>query len=522
MGTEQSEGRGRPHQPMFSDDIDEPDRPAAPPDRPAAAADASAVPGDGSARRPGAAGRERPPRGDDRPAPGDDRPAPGDGDDRPSGALAWWQAGRDFRRDHPGWSGFLAGLLVGVLVVVGVGYLRPHLTDTSWEDGELVLLSGSDDSAGGQRQELIAEWNRLHPEHPARIEEVPNIADAERSEMLARADGDGGPIDVLNLDVAFLPEFAEAGLLREFPDDDVDRDAFLSGPLGTCEYKGKLWALPFNTDAALLYRRTALVPKAPSSWTSMLASIARVLEGNPRAGTVPEAGFVTQLGDYEGLTVNAIEAVWSAGGDIVDDDGHVHVDSRQAQEGLRQLVDGVHSDPKQILPTSLEYTEDASTSAFRADRALFMRNWPVAYRRLENPTEPGTTRIDFEVSPLPWPSVLGGQNLAIAEHSSHPRAAEALINFLTDSRSQQILFERGGFAATRRVVYEDAKIKQVYPYADELLKALEAARPRPKSPHYALFSEVLREAVHTMLVTGAGPPPDLGDRLRAALRGERR
>ncbi|MFG1927070.1 extracellular solute-binding protein [Cryptosporangium sp. NPDC048952] len=441
-------------------------------------------------------------------------------------ALGAWirRAGRSARR-HPGRTGAMAGFLVGVLLVGLVLYAYPSLTGDEWEDGEIVLLSGQDDSAGDQRQALIEEWNQLHPDHRARIEEVNSIADAERSEMLARADGDGSDVDVLNLDVAWLPEFAEAGLLRKFPDDRVDRDAFLRQPLTSCEYDGTLWALPFNTDAGLLYQRSDLVKRAPTTWEDMRAETAGVLGGDPPKGTVPDAGFVTQLDDYEGLTVNALEAVWSTGGEIVDDEGEVRVDSAAASEGLLRLVNGVRPDGDawpMILRESLVLSEQPSTTAFRNGRALFLRMWPVAYRTLTDPGESGTTGVKFAVSPLPWPSVLGGQNLAIAKRSEHPRAARALIEFLTDSRSQQILFERGGFAATRKVVYTDAEVKRRYPYADELYKAVEGARLRPRSPHYALFSEVLREAVHEGLVTGAWPPPHLADDLRAALRGQRR
>jgi len=474
------------------------------------------------------------------PSAGVGREEPGEnrrqGGARRSGAelIAWFGRAGNALTERPGLAGAVAGLLVGVLLVGGVVHAYPGLVDQPWEDGEIVLLSGEDDSAGDQRQALIQEWNALHPEHPARIEEVNSIADAERSEMLARADGDGGDVDVLNLDVAWLPEFAEAGLVREFPDDAVDRDAFLERPLASCEYDGRLWALPFNTDAALLYRRSDLVKRVPTTWEDMRAEAAGVLGGDPKPGTVPEAGVVTQLEDYEGLTVNALEAVWSTGGEIVDDDGEVRVDSRAAGEGLRRLVEGVRAGTgsegtrpdgtawPMILPDSLVYSEQSSTAAFRDGRALFLRNWPVAYRTLADPGESGAKQVSFAVSPLPWPSVLGGQNLAIAERSEHPRAARALIEFLTDSRSQQILFERGGFAATRRVVYTDAAVRDRYPYADELHAAVEGARLRPRTPHYALFSEVLREAVHAMLVTGDRPPPDLADDLRAALRGQRR
>ncbi|GAA0224906.1 extracellular solute-binding protein [Cryptosporangium japonicum] len=442
-----------------------------------------------------------------------------------SGLGEWYRAGRDRVEEHRGRSGLVAGVLIGVLLAVTAVYAVPRLLDSSWEDGELVLLSGQDDSVGDQRQQLIDEWNALHPDHRVRIEEVRSIADAERGEMLARAGGDGPAVDVLNLDVAWLPEFAEAGLLRRIADEGVDRGAFLAGPLATCEYDGRLWALPFNTDAALLYRRKDYLPTAPPSWTSFTGSLDTLFKGNALQQAGPRAGLVTQLGDYEGLTVNALEMVWAAGGEIVDENGEVRVDSRAAQNGLNYLVDGVKTEPRRIYPGSVGYAEADSTSAFLQDQAMYLRNWPLAYRALEEQDrESGRSAQDsrYAVSALPWPSVLGGQNLAVAERSRHPRAARALIGFLTDSRSQQILFERGGFAATRKVVYQDAEVRKNYRYAAALLQSVERARPRPRSPHYALFSEVLRGALHEGLVTGVWPPPHLAEDLRAALRGQRR
>lgn len=463
----------------------------------------------------------------------DPPPPPSSGRRRPTASAlrAWWTtglaAGRRLVRRRPGWTGFAAGVLVGVLLASGVVvYVVPKFDARGWESGDLVLLSGRDDSVHGERQVLIDEWNQLHPEHHVRIDEVTSIADAQRSEMLARARGDGGAVDVLNLDVAWLPEFAEATLIRRISDAGVDRSAFLPGPLETCEYQGELWGLPFNTDAALLYRRSDLLPSPPDSWETMTLQIDRVLPAGDQAGPVPDAGLVTQLADYEGLTVNALEAVWSTGGEIVDDRGNVQIDSPQAKEGLRRLVDGVWSEPPNILKESLSDTERPSTAAFRDGRALFLRNWPVAYGTLSAPAEPGADSSSgvaptFDVSPLPWSSVLGGQNLAIADRSAHPRAARALIDFLTDARSQQILFERGGFAATRKVVYSDPAVLDRYQYTPALLSAVENARLRPRTPHYALFSEVLHEAVHRMIVHHTPPPSDLAGRLRAALRGQR-
>jgi multiple sugar transport system substrate-binding protein len=215
--------------------------------------------------------------------------------------------------------------------------------------------------------------------------------------------------------------------------------------------------------------------------------------------------------------VNALEAVRGAGGSVVDpDDGSVVVADQQpaVAEGLSRL--------REIAPQGVpELDETSSIEQFRAGRALFMRNWPVAFREVSQQAGEGPA-VQVGVAPLPGRSgVLGGQNLAVSAHSERPRAAQALIEFLTSERSQQILFERGGLAATRQVVYSDQAVRDRYPYVATLEEAIANAVPRPVQPHYARFSEVFRAAVGDYLrqPSPAVLPADLQDQLGAALQG---
>jgi len=154
---------------------------------------------------------------------------------------------------------------------------------------------------------------------------------------------------------------------------------------------------------------------------------------------------------------------------------------------------------------------------------LFMRNWPVAYRSLNPSTgADAAPAVPFQVTQLPGPSVLGGQNLAIAKDSRHPRAAQKLIEFLTSERSQQILFEHGGFAATREIVYRDATVVNLYRYAPTLLEAIQSARTRPITPHYSQFSQTFRQIVRQALANGGQLPDDAKSRLEGALEGYKR
>jgi len=402
--------------------------------------------------------------------------------------------------------GLVVGAVVGLVVASGDrGPLPP---------GDLVIVSGRDDSAGGQRQVLIDQWNELHPRNRARIVELSGVADDQHSEMVARAQSGGG-VDIYNLDVTWIAEFAKAGYIRRLDEAGLDTGGFLPAPLRTCRYDGKLWALPFNTDAGLLYYRTDLVATPPGSWSQLRDTTEKVLVDHPDM-----AGYAGQLAQYEGLTVNALEAIQSAaGGSEVVKNGKVVVDLDDMQKAVDRLRP-TQGNPQYVLPDSLNFHEGDTTQAFRDGKVLFMRNWPVAHRALR-PTrseDAAGPQLPFDVTPLPGPSILGGQNLAIAATSDHPEAAQALIEFLTDARSQQILFERGGLAATQEVVYRDAAVRKQYPYADKLLQAVQRAYPRPVTPCYTKFSETVRSAFYAALRDNERLPDDFREHLESVLR----
>jgi multiple sugar transport system substrate-binding protein len=427
-------------------------------------------------------------------------------------------------------TGTLTGILLTTLAVNG----WPLPSDDGLERDVMVVLSGKDDSVDGQRQRLIETWNALHPDKQAVIQVLPASADAQHSEMRRRAQSSepDDDVDVYNLDVTWTAEFAAAEFIR--PLKKADESGFLEKPLDTCRYAGALWALPFNTDAGLLFFRADQLRQAydaaewerndpkkhPPTWDGIRRQSDAVLALRPRTNLQLEAGYTGQFADYEGLTVNAMEAVWEAGGEVVDDD-EVLLGSEDARRGIGALANGF-KDSQLILPDARRQQELGSTDSFLDGRVLFMRNWPVAYRQLnERNTDAGSTKPAFDVTTLPGPSALGGQNLAVASKSEHPQAARELIEFLTDEASQQVLFQDGGLASTRLRTYKDPQVQKVHPYASTLLTAIRDAKLRPVTPHYWLFSQVFRQVV-TEALNGDGQITDAQiSRLQRALKGKR-
>ncbi|TDB71113.1 extracellular solute-binding protein [Micromonospora sp. KC721] len=438
-------------------------------------------------------------------------------------------------------SGFLSGVAVGVVlgVVATVGWYAAT-REEPLEPGELVILSGKDTSPGGQREELVKLWNELHPQSPARIQPAPITTDQQHSEMAAvaraQAERAGQPgwdpdddVDIYNLDVTFTAEFADAGYLRPIDESRLGGghlDAFVPEVLDGCRYRGSLWALPFNTDAGLLFYRSDLLGAAGSErrdfdWDAVIAH-SRDLAGAGRGGQAPVAGYVGQFGPYEGLTVNGMELIWSAGVDrLVDEtENRVLFQRERWERRLRQVAAARRGGLLVGDAFAVPGDEGRSLRDFQEGRALFMRNWPVNYRALTAQEGEAASSVPFEVTRLPGPSALGGQNLAIARHTAQPRAAQALIEFLTRKEAQRKLFTLGGFAPTRADVYADPLLREQFPYLALLEEAVREARVRPRVPHYFEFSRVFREGVRSALEGDGRLPENFETQLNQALRGD--
>ena len=391
------------------------------------------------------------------------------------------------------------------------------------QTGDLVILSGRDDSAGKQRQIRVDLWNEVNPDRRARIVELSGNADQQRNEMVRLAQDPAGAVDVYNLDVTWTAEFAENDYI--VPLTGVSTADFLTRPLDTCRYERRfdgiplsgeqLWALPFHTDAGLLYYRIGLA-SPPTSWETIRTETLRVLN-SPGHDPRLEAGYTTQLDNYEGLTVNVLETLRDLGTSItVDDAGRLPFTGQD----LKRVVDRFRDENSDVvLPDSQRFDERRSTQAMYDGRTLYLRNWPLWFRTLDARSDEASAADErtIGVSQLPGGGVLGGQNLAVARHSRRPQDAQELIEFLTNSASQKELFVAGGFAATRRSVYADPDVQAAFPYAQELRAAVENAQPRPEGPCYARFSKILRDAVTASLRNDTALPENLVEQLDAAL-----
>ena len=373
-----------------------------------------------------------------------------------------------------------------------------------FEPGELVLVSAIDESPSDPRRVLIQQWDQLHPQNHVRVENVPGEPDAQHASMVAHARGDRAPTaDVLALDIVWMTEFIENDYIRPIDETGLSTDDFLPNVLDTAKdlHGGRdgLWALPLNSDAGLLYYRPDLADMSDSTWDDLFGANAKSTFANVTHTPELEAANAAQLADQEVLTVTAFEAIWAADGHVVNEDGGLmsngdEVDfDNKARAGIKALATAAKAD-RAYLQAAKGLDETEATDKFGERRTVVMRNWPVAHDKLMSAQNP----IQFKVAPLPGHSVLGGQNLAIASSTDKPRAAQALIEFLTSPSSELLLLEAGGFAPTRDSAYNNTTRS----YSDVLRRSVIDARPRPLLSCYTEFSREFRKGIARALQKG--------------------
>ncbi|MFF6996965.1 ABC transporter substrate-binding protein [Streptomyces sp. NPDC008313] len=396
------------------------------------------------------------------------------------------------------------GLLV--MIVVLTGYVASGLpADGAHGGGRGPLTLATAGDLTGYLGPLLEGWNRTHPGERVTLVELPDSADETHAQMTTDLRSGAGRFDVLNIDVAWTSEFAAAGWISPLSRDRFPLDSFLPPVVGTAEYDGRLYAVPYVTNAGLLlYRKDVLAKEGldpPRTWAELERQARDVA---PKYGL---DGYAGQFLPYEGLTVNAAEAVYSAGGSILGDEGErVTVNSAAAREGIAFLARGVREG--WIPKKALTYKEEESKQAFQDGHLLFLRNWPYAY---VGASARGTA-VAGKVGavPLPGPdgpgtSVLGGSNLAVNAHARHPDSAARLIAYLTGERVQRRVLTRGALPPVRAALYQDPELIRKFPYLPTLRASVLAAAPRPKSPRYDQVSLVVQAVVHDAM-TGHQTP----------------
>ena len=192
--------------------------------------------------------------------------------------------------------------------------------------------------AVGAERQLCEEGTRAWSEktgHDVQVVSTPNSATERLSlyqQLLAAQSGD---VDIFQIDVVW-PGMLANHMVDLSQYTEGAQDNHFQSLIRNNTVDGRLVAMPWFTDAGVLYYRKDLLEKydqqVPETWEQLTETAETVMQAEREAGNDKFWGFVWQGRAYEGLTCDALEWVASHnGGTIVNAEGEVTINNPQAR-----------------------------------------------------------------------------------------------------------------------------------------------------------------------------------------------
>src|SRR5215213_5460567 len=311
--------------------------------------------------------------------------------------------------------------------------------------GDLIFAMGTDTS--GTLPNLIAKFNKQSKDFKVQYREMPTDSGAYFDKLRTQFQAGGGDIDVIGADVVWPAQFAANGWLLDVTDKfpKSDQSQFLSGPIESLMYDGKIYGVPWFTDAGLLYYRSDLLEKSgfsepPATWAEMEEMGMKTAKDQGI-----DNAFVFQGDQYEGGVCNGLEYIWTHGGDVLDP-----------------------ANPDKVVIDS--------------PKAVFARNWPYMYALAGTKDYPDVKPDQIGVAPLPvapgngLASALGGWNTLINAQTDKPDEAWEFVQWMTSVYGQREYALDASRLPTRPALYQDPEIRKKLPVIVQGEAALKNAR----------------------------------------------
>lgn len=403
-------------------------------------------------------------------------------------------------------------MLFAALIATGCG------GEAAAKSGVPVIGITSNRDQTGLFPKILAGCNR-QAAGKWRLKEIvlPNPVDQQREQIIRRLAAKDPSMSIMGLDVIWTAEFSEAGWLYDLSNRvEPVKDTYIPNALSTAYYKGKYWGIPVGTNAALLYYRTDIVKSPPKTWQDLHKQAKELHKKHPEM-----AGYVWQANQYEGLTVDALEVMIAAGGQVLSEDGKKALLTKDDSTlNAFKYMRGLFEDGTTPMSVST-FQEEESRQLFQQGKAIFLRNWPYVWALAQGKDSKVKGKIG--VVPLPaWEgrkpaAVLGGMNYGISRFTKHPEEAWEAIQCITSTDNARKLMITRGQMSARLDLYSDPVIMKELPFVDTLLEGLKTAHPRPVSPYYNDITVALNKTVHEV-VAGHMTPEEGVKRAQEAIQ----
>jgi multiple sugar transport system substrate-binding protein len=359
-------------------------------------------------------------------------------------------------------------------------------------------------------QLIVDDFEAANPDIKIDLIEGPNATDLREDLYTTSFLLGDSPYDLIYMDIIWVPKFAAAGWLLDLSDriTDAELSEFMAGDVEGGRYAGRLYRMPFRSDGGMLYYRQDLLEEAgfdPPETTTELIKISQMLQAQGKA----QWGYLWQGQQYEGAAALFVELLEGFGGHWIDPKTkEVGLDTPAAIAAVKFLQTTLTE--KISPPGTTAYTEEEVRLQFESGNAVFMRNWPYAWK-LGNTASSSKVQGKFGIKPMvhtpgfPSGSCQGGWGVGIAKTTRHPDAAWRAVQYFSSTEAQRKFILASGFVPSRKALFTDRTLVAEYAYLPALQKVIANSVLRPPIAQYAQASDILQRYLSAAL-TGRKTP----------------
>lgn len=389
-------------------------------------------------------------------------------------------------------------------------------SDTAKKDGVTTITFWHENTGVGEEaiNNVVDAFNKKHKD--IQVKAVYTAANESQNEKLLTAVAGGNPPDVSWFDRFKVGSWAEEGSLTDLTEfaekDGVQKNQYYPFAWEEASYKDRLYAMPVDTDARLLFynkdafKEAGLDPEKPPKTIAELESMAEKL-------TLKEGKRFKQIGFIPWYNQGWLYSWgWSFGGSFYDQKTNkVTANNPKVVESLQWMTEYAK---KYNVEDIAGFTDSKGSGAMdpflTGQLAMHIGgNWSISGYLKYKPD------LNYGVAPIPTPSGTdftswsGGMAVVIPKGAKHPKEAWEFVKFFGSEEGQEIY--NGKYKTLSVIDSVNKKLGYMdHPIFREFIKILPNSHNRPVIPEGELLWNELSNAVDNS-IHGNGKPKDLLD-----------
>ena len=310
--------------------------------------------------------------------------------------------------------------------------------------------------------------------------------------------------DVARLDIAWLPEFQQMGVLvaldQEMPDFSEVAGTLLDSALSTANIGGSHYALPLNTNSKILFYNTAMLEAAgvevPTTMDEWVEAV-RKLSGTNANGQQIWGWNEPALSGW-----NICPFIWSFGGSLTNEEQTVATGYINSPETVKAVETFAMLVQEGAL-TGFNSGDIPMTDGFGTGRYAMMLEGPWKTAELAGAEMPAGSAGSI--------SVLGGEDIAMF-NTANREAAWKFMQFMTGEYAQTAMARCGQIPVNKAALESDVVKNADYA---PFIEAIETAKARPTVAAWSEMDNELTNAM-TAVVNGEKTAQEAMDELAVA------